>query len=58
VVKEFDQLTSSLSGINSGLTKKKLAPIQPLIQSEWDKMHAEGAGGGPSGATRPAWERD
>jgi len=57
LVKEFDQLTSSLSGINSGLTKKKLAPIQPLSQSEWDKMHAEG-GGAPSGATRPAWERD
>ena len=40
VIKEFDQLTAKqLPGINSGLQKKKLEPIQPLSQQQWDKMH-------------------
>jgi len=58
VVKEFEQLTSStLPGINSGLTKKKLDPIQTLSQQQWDKAHADG-GGQSSGAAMRGWERD
>ncbi|HEY6253794.1 MAG TPA: sialidase [Candidatus Angelobacter sp.] len=59
VVKDFNQITSSqLPGINSSLGKKKLQPIEPLSQQQWDKMHAEGGGAQASGAARPAWERD
>ncbi len=59
VIKDFDQLTSSqLPRINAGLKKKKLEPIEPLSQQQWDKMHAEG-GGQASGALRMrAGERD
>ena len=47
VIKEFDQLTAKqLPGINSGLQKKKLEPIQPLTQQQWEKMH-EGGGSQP-----------
>lgn len=59
VIAEYDQLTSSqLPAINSALGKKKLQPITPLSQQQWDKMHAEGGGQQASGETRPAWERD
>jgi hypothetical protein len=40
VIKELDQLTTKqLPAINSGLQKKKLEPIQPLTQQQWEKMH-------------------
>jgi len=40
VIKELDQLTAKqLPTINCGLQKKKLEPIQPLTQQQWEKMH-------------------
>ena len=48
VIKEFDQLTAQqLPGINSGLHKKKLEPIQPLTQQQWEKMHDGDSGSQP-----------
>jgi hypothetical protein len=45
VIKELDQLTAKqLAAINSGLQKKKLEPIAPLNQQQWEKMH-EGSSG-------------
>jgi hypothetical protein len=45
VIKELDQVTAKqLSAINSGLQKKKLEPIQPLNQQQWEKTH-EGSSG-------------
>jgi photosystem II stability/assembly factor-like uncharacterized protein len=58
VIKEFDQLTAKqLPAINSALQKKKLEPIQPLTQQQWDKMH-EGDGGSQPGAMMRMRERD
>jgi hypothetical protein len=49
VVKQLDQLTSAeLPRVNEGLRKKKLEPIQPLTQAQWEKMH-EGEGGSSAG---------
>ena len=49
VVKQLDQLTSAeLPRVNQGLRKKKLEPIQPLTQAQWEKMH-EGEGGSSAG---------
>jgi hypothetical protein len=49
VIKELDQLTAKqLPAINSALQKKKLEPIQPLTQEQWEKMH-QGDGGGQPG---------
>jgi photosystem II stability/assembly factor-like uncharacterized protein len=57
VIKEFDQLTAKqLPGINSGLQKKKLEPIQLLTQQQWEKMHAGDGSGQPGAMNR--WERD
>ncbi|HEX3153321.1 MAG TPA: sialidase, partial [Candidatus Angelobacter sp.] len=40
VIKELDQLTSKqLPAINSGLQKKKLAPIQPITEQQWEKVN-------------------
>jgi photosystem II stability/assembly factor-like uncharacterized protein len=40
VIKELDQLTAKqLPAINSGLQKKKLEPIHPLTQQQWEQMH-------------------
>src|SRR5438270_285466 len=48
VIKELDQLTAKqLSAINSGLQKKKLEPIQPLTQQQWEKMHQGTTGSQP-----------
>ncbi|MGZ4829618.1 MAG: WD40/YVTN/BNR-like repeat-containing protein, partial [Candidatus Angelobacter sp.] len=48
VIKELDQLTAKqLPAINSGLQKKKLEPIQPLTQQQWEKMHQGDAGAQP-----------
>jgi hypothetical protein len=48
VIKELDQLTSKqLPMINSGLQKKKLEPIQPLTQQQWEKMHQGDTGAQP-----------
>lgn len=48
VIKDFDQLTAKqLPAINSGLQKKKLEPIQPLTQQQWEKMHAGDSGSQP-----------
>lgn len=48
VMKELDQLTAKqLPVINSGLQKKKLEPIQPLTQQQWEKMHQGDAGAQP-----------
>ena len=58
VIKDFGDLTSGqLPAINAGLKKKKLEPIQPLSQEQWDKMHAEG-GGTSSGEAMGMRERD
>ncbi len=49
VVKQLDELTSrDLTKINDGLRKKKLEPIQPLTQAQWEKAH-EDEGGSHSG---------
>jgi photosystem II stability/assembly factor-like uncharacterized protein len=48
VIKELDQLTAKqLPAINSGLQKKKLEPIQPLTQQQWEKMHQGNTGSQP-----------
>jgi hypothetical protein len=48
VIKELDQLTAKqLPAINSGLRKKKLEPIQPLTQQQWEKMHQGNTGSQP-----------
>jgi photosystem II stability/assembly factor-like uncharacterized protein len=59
VMKEFEQLTAKqLPAVNSELQKKKLEPLQPLTQQQWEKMH-EGDGGGQAGAmTNRMIERD
>jgi photosystem II stability/assembly factor-like uncharacterized protein len=49
VIKELDQLTAKqLPTINSGLQKKKLEPIHPLTQQQWEKMHQGETGSQPS----------
>ncbi|HZE80546.1 MAG TPA: sialidase, partial [Candidatus Polarisedimenticolia bacterium] len=48
VIKELDQLTAKqLPAINSALQKKKLEPIQPLTQQQWEKMHQGDSGSQP-----------
>jgi photosystem II stability/assembly factor-like uncharacterized protein len=47
VIKELDQLTAKLPAINAGLQKKKLEPIQPLTQQQWEKMHQGDSGSQP-----------
>jgi hypothetical protein len=48
VIKDLDQLTTKqLPAINSGLQKKKLEPIQPLTQQQWEKMHQRDTGAQP-----------
>jgi hypothetical protein len=50
VIKDLDQLTTKqLPAINSGLQKKKLEPIQPLTQQQWEKMHQGDTGGAQPG---------
>ena len=45
VIKELEQLTAKqLPAINSGLQKKKLEPIQPLTQPQWEEMHKNDTG--------------
>ena len=59
VIRDFDQFTShELPAINSGLQKKKLEPIHPLTQQQWDKMHAGDSGAQPGEAMRGFRERD
>jgi hypothetical protein len=49
VVKQLDELTSrDLTKLNESLRKKKLEPIQPLTQAQWEKAH-EDEGGSHSG---------
>src|SRR5262249_10404428 len=58
VIREFDQLTAKqLPAVNSALQKKKLEPIQPLTQQQWEKMH-EGDSGAQPGAMMGVRERD
>ncbi len=58
VLKDYEQLTAKqLPAINAGLQKKKLPPIQPLTEQQWEKMH-EGDGGGQPGAMMGVRERD
>ncbi len=58
VIKEFEQLTAKqLPAVNSGLQKKKLQPIQPLTEQQWEKMH-EGDSGAQPGAMNRQVERD
>ena len=46
VIQEFQKLTSEqLPGINRSLTQKKVAPIQVLSETDWQKAHQDG---GPS----------
>ena len=57
VIKELDQLNAKqLPGLNSGLQKKKLEPIQPLTEQQWEKMHAGDGGAQPGAMNR--FERD
>lgn len=49
VIKELDQLTAKqLPAINSGLQKKKLEPIQPLSEQQWEKTHEGSSGQQPA----------
>jgi hypothetical protein len=49
VIKELDQLTAKqLPAINSGLQKKKLGPIEPLSEQQWEKTHEGGSGQQPA----------
>ncbi|HZD92858.1 MAG TPA: hypothetical protein VE133_01305, partial [Candidatus Sulfotelmatobacter sp.] len=58
VIKEYEQLTAKqLPGINSGLKKKKMEPLQPLTQQQWEKMH-ENDGGAKEGAMLGIREKD
>jgi photosystem II stability/assembly factor-like uncharacterized protein len=58
VIKEFDQLTAQqLPALNSALQKKKMEPLQPLTQPQWEKMH-ENDGGGQAGEMMGVRERD
>ena len=59
VLKDFDQITEKqLPAINNGLKKKKLEPIEPLNQQQWDKMRAGNAGGQASSAMGRVKEPD
>ena len=58
VIHDFDQLTSKeLSGINTGLQKKKLEPIKLFTQQEWDQTH-EGTSSPQQSGARRFQERD
>jgi photosystem II stability/assembly factor-like uncharacterized protein len=58
VIKEYEQLTAKqLPAVNSELQKKKLQPIQPLTEPQWEKMH-EGDSGAQPGAMNRQVERD
>jgi photosystem II stability/assembly factor-like uncharacterized protein len=58
VIKEYEQLTTKqLPAINSGLQKKKLQPIQPLTEPQWEKMHESDSGAQPGALNRQV-ERD
>ncbi|MGZ7081521.1 MAG: sialidase, partial [Thermoanaerobaculia bacterium] len=53
VVTSFDQwLSAQLTGLNADLTKRKLAPIQPLTKEDWKKQSS-----GPGGMGGAAPER-
>jgi photosystem II stability/assembly factor-like uncharacterized protein len=50
VIKEFGQLTAKqLPAINSGLQKKKLEPLNPLNQQQWEQTHEGGPQPGAMG---------
>jgi photosystem II stability/assembly factor-like uncharacterized protein len=58
VMNEFQQLTAKqLPAINSGLQRKKLPPLQPLTQQQWEKMHENDSGAQP-GAMMGIREKD
>jgi hypothetical protein len=58
VIKEYEQLTAKqLPVVNSELQKKKLQPIQPLTEQQWEKMHAGDSGAQPGAMNRQV-ERD
>ena len=58
VITEFEQLTAKqLPAINSGLQQKKMEPLQPLTQPQWEKMH-ERDGSPQSGTMTEMRERD
>jgi hypothetical protein len=59
VVSDFNKFTTQqLPAINAGLKKKKLDPIQPLSQQDWDKMHGDEAAGQPGQAMMRGREID
>src|ERR1051326_2281816 len=59
VIKEYEQLTTKqLSVINSGLQKKKLEPLHPLTEQQWEKMHENDGGSAQPGAMNRMVERD
>jgi photosystem II stability/assembly factor-like uncharacterized protein len=59
VVTDFNKFTTQqLPAINAGLKKKKLDPIQPITQQEWDKAHADEAAGQPGEAMMRGREID
>ena len=58
VVAEFDTfIAQDLKSVNTALTAKKLAPVQPVTRETWEKntTDAENGAGGTGG---PAWLRD
>jgi photosystem II stability/assembly factor-like uncharacterized protein len=58
VIAEFERLTAKqLPAINSGLQQKKMEPLQPLTQPQWEKMH-EGESSPQPGAMTEMRERD
>ena len=58
VVHDFAQVVDKeLPGINAALQKKKMDPIKPLTQQEWEQKHA-GEGGASSGEAMRPFERD
>jgi len=59
VIREFNDTTArELPAINSGLKKKRLEPIQPLTQEQWEKTQTADSGGQRGEAVGGFRERD
>lgn len=59
VVNDFNRFTTQqLPAINASLKKKKLGPIEPLTQQEWDTTHSDEAAGQPGDAMMRGREID
>ena len=53
MVRDFDAWTSKeLSGLNTELSAKNLAPLKPLSREEWEKVSARPASSASPSALR------